>query len=94
MVNVLSTRPGRTPDECQFVMTNFHRAPAGSPRSRPVTLGPEVAELPLGLVIGQDIGIMHTAQLGLHQPGLTELAISAEEARAYNLHKNLDEWCG
>ena len=94
MVNVLSTRPGRTPDECQFVMTNFHRAPAGSPRSRPVTLGPEVAELPLGLVIGQDIGIMHTAQLGLHQPGLTELAISAEEARVYNLHKNLDEWCG
>lgn len=93
MVNVLSTRPGRTPDECQFVMTNFHRVPPGAPRSTPVTIGPDVPDLPLGLVIGQDITIMHTAQLGLHQPGLRELAISAEEARIVNLHRNLDEWC-
>jgi len=94
MVNILSTRPGLTPDECQFVITSFHRVPPGAPRSKPITIGAEVGELPLGLVMGQDLGIMKTAQLGLHQPGLTELAISAEECRVINLHRNLEEWCG
>jgi hypothetical protein len=93
-VNVLSTRPGLTPDDCQFVITNFHRVPSGAPRSKPVTIGPGGPEIPLGLVMGQDIGIMKTAQRGLHQPGLTHLAVSAEEARVINLHRNLDEWCG
>jgi choline monooxygenase len=94
MVNILSTRPGLTPDDCQFVMTNFHRVPAGAPRAKPITIGPGGPEIPLGLVMGQDIGIMKTAQRGLHQPGLTHLAVSAEEARVINLHRNLDEWCG
>ena len=94
MVNILSTRPGLTPDECQFVMTNFHRVPPGAPRSKPITMGPDAPEIPLGLVMGQDVGIMKTAQLGLHQPGLKELAISAEECRIVNLHRNLEEWCG
>lgn len=94
MVNILSTRPGLTPDECQFVITGFHRVPPGAPRSEPITLGPEAGDLPLGLVMGQDITIMKTAQRGLHQPGLKELNVSAEECRVVNLHRNLDEWCG
>lgn len=92
MVNVLSSRPGLTPDDCQFVSMNFHRATKGAPRSTPIT-----ADVPLdtdmGQVMNQDVRIMKTAQRGLHQPGLTHLSLSAEECRVINLHRNLDEWC-
>lgn len=93
MLSVLSARPGLTPDDSQFVMITFRRAPSGAPRSRPLT-----AEIPsdtdLGTVMNQDVGIMRTAQRGLHQPGLRHLALSAEECRAINLHRALDEWLG
>lgn len=93
MVSVLSARPGLTPDDSQFVMMTLYPAPPGAPRSQPIT-----AELPpdtsLGFVMNQDIGIMKTAQRGLHQPGLRHLALSAEECRAINLHRALDEWLG
>lgn len=91
MISVLSSRPGPTPDECQFVMMTFHRSAPDAPRSTPMTMELP-GDAPLGFVMGQDIGIMRTAQLGLHQPGLTHLALSAEECRAINLHRNLDEW--
>jgi hypothetical protein len=93
MYSVLSSRPGLTPDDCQFVMMSFTRVAPGAPRSQPFT-----AEVPgdtdFGFVMNQDVGIMKTAQRGLHQPGLTHLALSAEECRVINLHRNLDEWCG
>jgi phenylpropionate dioxygenase-like ring-hydroxylating dioxygenase large terminal subunit len=93
MFSVLSSRPGPTPDESQFVMMSFRRVAPGAPRSTPLT-----AEVPagtdFGFVMNQDVGIMKTAQRGLHQPGLTHLALSAEECRVINLHRNLDEWCG
>jgi choline monooxygenase len=92
MVNVLSSRPGLTPDDCQFVSMNFHRAPKGAPRSTPFT-GEVPLETSMGLVMNQDITIMKTAQRGLHQPGLKHLSLSAEECRVINLHRNLDEWC-
>jgi hypothetical protein len=44
--------------------------------------------------MNQDVGIMRTAQRGLHQPGLRHLALSAEECRAVNLHRALNEWLG
>jgi choline monooxygenase len=92
MISVLSSRPGLTPDDCQFVMMSFRRAAPDAPRSQPLT-----AEIPpdtdLGFVMNQDVGIMKTAQRGLHQPGLKHLALSAEECRVINLHRNLDEWC-
>jgi len=92
MISVLSSRPGLTPDDCQFVMMSFRRSAPGAPRSQPLT-----AEIPpdtdLGFVMNQDVGIMKTAQRGLHQPGLKHLALSAEECRVINLHRNLDEWC-
>ena len=91
MVSVLSSRPGLTPDDCQFVMMTLYRAAPGAPRSTPFS-----AEVPpdtsLGLVMDQDVGIMKTAQRGLHQPGLRYLTLSAEECRVINLHRNLDEW--
>jgi hypothetical protein len=91
LVSVLTARPGLTPDDSQFVMMTFDPAPPGAPRSEPMTL-----EVPpgtdLGVVMSQDIGIMTTAQRGLHQPGLQHLTLSAEECRVINLHRNLDEW--
>ena len=93
MISVLSARPGLTPDDCQFVMMSFRRVAPGAPRTEPIT-----AEVPgdtdLGFVMNQDVGIMKTAQRGLHQPGLKHLTLSAEECRVINLHRNLDEWCG
>jgi phenylpropionate dioxygenase-like ring-hydroxylating dioxygenase large terminal subunit len=90
LVSVLSARPGLTPDESQFVMMTLSPVPTGAPRSEPFT-----GEVPpgtnLGYVMNQDIGIMHTAQRGLHQPGLQHLTLSAEECRVINLHRNLDE---
>jgi len=72
---------------------NFDLAPPGAPRSEPFT-----AELPegtdLGIVLGQDVSVMATAQLGLHQPGRTHLLVSDEECRVINLNRNLDEWLG
>ncbi len=75
-------------------MMNFHRVPPGAPRSTPITLGADGPAIPLGLVMSQDVGMMKTAQRGLHQPGLKHLSVSAEECRLINLHRNLDEWCG
>ncbi len=91
MISVLSSRPGPSPDESQFVMMTLYRSAPDAPRSNPIT-----AEVPtqtdLGFVMNQDVGIMRTAQRGLHQPGLKTLALSAEECRVINLHRNLDEW--
>ena len=53
-----------------------------------------VAEQVIKTTMNQDVGIMKTAQRGLHQPGLKHLALSAEECRVINLHRNLDEWVG
>ena len=93
MISVLSSRPGLTPDDCQFVMMTSKRVASDAPRSEPLTM--EVpADTSFGFVMNQDVGIMKTAQRGLHQPGLKHLALSAEECRVINLHRNLDEWCG
>jgi phenylpropionate dioxygenase-like ring-hydroxylating dioxygenase large terminal subunit len=93
LLSVLSARPGLTPDDCQFVMMTLHRAAPGAPRTNPLTA--EVpADTSLGMVMDQDVGIMRTAQRGLHQPALRHLTLSAEECRVINLHRNLDEWLG
>jgi choline monooxygenase len=91
MISVLSSRPGLTPDDCQFVMMTFNRCVPGAERTRPVT-GEVPNDTNLGVVMSQDVDIMKTAQRGLHQPGLRHLALSAEECRVINLHRNLDEW--
>jgi choline monooxygenase len=93
LISVLSSRPGLTPDDCVFVMMSFRRVAPGAPRSEPFT-GEIDNDTDLGFVMNQDVSIMKTAQRGLHQPGLTHLALSAEECRVINLHRNLDEWCG
>jgi choline monooxygenase len=93
MISVLSSRPGLSPDDCQFVMMQLRRVAPGSARTRPFT-----GELPndtdFGTVMNQDVGLMKTAQRGLHQPGLTHLTLSEEECRVINLNRNLEEWVG
>jgi len=93
MLNVLQARPGLTPDEAEFVMFLFYRVPNGATPSRPVDV--EVGDdATLGLVIGQDVAILRTAQRGLHQPGLTHLAVGAEECRIINAHRALEQYLG
>ena len=93
MLNVLQARPGPTPDRAELVMFLFYRRPDGAAPARPVEL--EVGDdANLGLVIGQDVGILRTAQRGLHQPGLTHLAVGAEECRIINAHRALERYLG
>ena len=93
MLNVLQARPGTTPDEAEFVMFLYYRRPEGAGPSRPVDM--EIgADATLGLVIGQDVAILRTAQRGLHQPGLTHLAVGAEECRIINAHRALEQYLG
>ena len=93
MLNVLQARPGLTPDQAELVMFLLYRRPDGAPASRPMEL--EIGDdRTLGLVIGQDVGILRTAQRGLHQPGLTHLAVGAEECRIINAHRALERYLG
>jgi len=45
-------------------------------------------------VLNQDTDVLRTAQTGLHQPGFTHLALSSEEARLINTHRNLERYLG
>jgi hypothetical protein len=76
----------------------FFRRPVtdDDPRTQPfeLALAPD-DELPLGLVLNQDVANFARAQRGLHQPGLTHITVSAEEeCRIVNLHRALDEFVG
>ncbi len=93
MVAVIVARPGANVDEAQFVLMSLYR-------SAPGAATPRVTDIPvddpsyLGLVMSQDCNLLRTAQRGLHQPALEYLAISSEECRIINLHRNLERWLG
>jgi choline monooxygenase len=96
MLQVVRSRPGATPDEAYMDAFSFDRvAPdAERPRVKPIDieLSPD-EELPIGLVLNQDFANFGRSQRGLHQPGLTHLAVSpTEECRIVNLHQNLEEY--
>jgi choline monooxygenase len=95
-LNVIRARPGATPDECTMDSFVFRRVPAGdrSPRTRPNDLTMTADQRIFGLVINQDVTNLQYAQRGLHQPGFTHLAISGEECRIINLHRNLERYTG
>lgn len=96
LLSVIRARPGATPDECYMDAFAFTRVPPGdeSPRRQPsaVTMTPD--QKIFGLVIDQDVTNLQYAQRGLHQPGFTHLAISGEECRIINLHRNLEKYTG
>jgi hypothetical protein len=96
LLSVIRARPGATPDECymdSFVFTR--RAPGDdSPRTKPMDLTMSNDQPVFGLVINQDVSNLQYAQKGLHQPGFTHLAVSGEECRIINLHRNLERYTG
>jgi choline monooxygenase len=93
LMTILCGRPGPTPDSGQMVGINFRRAAdADAPRSRPVdvTVPADVADF--GMVLNQDVAILPRVQRGMHQPGFTHLALSSEECRLINTHRNLERY--
>jgi choline monooxygenase len=96
LLSVIRARPGATPNDCFMDSMVFTRLPADdpSPRTKPLDLTMSPDQPVFGMVINQDVGNLLYAQKGLHQPGLTHLAISGEECRIVNLHRNLERWTG
>jgi hypothetical protein len=97
LLSVVRSRPGPTPDEGIMDTFAFERRPAGdaSPRTQPMDVMLEPGtELPIGMVLNQDVKNAQRAQRGLHQPGLTHLTLSREECRIVNLHRNLEAYLG
>lgn len=93
-LSVMYALPGPTVDEAVFTVMHLERMPsADAPREQP-----EFHEIPAGMsvfgtVINQDIELLRNAQRGLHQPGLTHLALSSEECRIINNHRTLERYC-
>ncbi|HEX7094697.1 MAG TPA: aromatic ring-hydroxylating dioxygenase subunit alpha [Acidimicrobiales bacterium] len=96
LLSVIRARPGATPDECYMDSFAFTRvAPDDpSPRTKPTDLVVPPDQPVFGLVINQDVSNLRYAQKGLHQPGFTHLALSGEECRIINLHRNLERYIG
>jgi choline monooxygenase len=96
LLNIIRARPGSTPDDCfmdSFVFTR-HRLDDDAPRSKPMDLTMSPDQPVFGMVINQDVSNLQHAQKGLHQPGFTHLAVSGEECRIVNLHRNLERYTG
>lgn len=95
MLNVVRSRPGATHLDAYMDAFTFERRPRqSSARSRPfeLVLDP-TGDLPLGIVLNQDLANFAGSQRGMHQPGLTHLSVSpTEERRIVNLHRNLEEF--
>ena len=96
LLSVIRARPGASPDECFMDSFVFKRVAPGdqSPPAAPATLTMTADQKIFGLVINQDVANLQHAQNGLHQPGFTHLAISGEECRIINLHRNLERYIG
>ena len=95
LLQVVKSRQGPTPDECYVDLLAFDRvADPSAPRPKPPHYEVPVQDLDLGLVFNQDFGNVERAQRGLHQPGLIHFALSGEEGRIVNLHRNLERWLG
>jgi len=97
MLNVVRSRPGATHLDAYMDAFTFERRPKhASQRSRPfeMELDP-TGDLPLGIVLNQDLANFEGSQRGMHQPGLTHLTVSpTEECRVVNLHRTLEEHLG
>jgi phenylpropionate dioxygenase-like ring-hydroxylating dioxygenase large terminal subunit len=95
LLSVLCAKPGPDPDHAEMVAINFRRAPsADAPRSEPMTVALGDAPADLGVVLNADVSIAPSVQRGLHQPGFTHLALSGEEIRVINTHRNLERYLG
>lgn len=91
-LTVMTALPSSDPDHGQLVMTLMTRMAPGSPRTRPADVRLSAADAHPGLVMSQDITVLAGLQRGLHQPGFTHLALSGEERRIINMHRNLERY--
>ncbi len=91
-LTVLTARPGPDPDRGELVMILWMRMAPGTPRTQPADMRLTADEAHPGLVLSQDIAVLAGLQRGLHQPGLTHLALSNEERRVINMHRNLERY--
>jgi hypothetical protein len=64
----------------------------GAPRNKPADVRTTAGEAEPGLVLTQDIRLLAGLQRGLHQPAFTHLALSSEERRVINMHRNLERY--
>jgi hypothetical protein len=96
LYSVLIARPGASPEESELVFLGFTRvASADEPRTEPMDFRLDSPDgVDFGTVLNQDVGLLRNAQRGLHQPGLTHLALSNEECRIINMHRNLERYLG
>ncbi len=94
LLSVICGRPGADPDHAEMVMMNFKPVAPGAPRTRPfdVTVPPDQADF--GYVLNADMRIAPRVQRGMHQPGMTHLALSSEECRVVNTQRNLERYLG
>jgi nitrite reductase/ring-hydroxylating ferredoxin subunit len=92
LFTVLAAQPGPTPGESSLVTMHFARRAPSAPAVRPVDAPVPLAQADFGFVLNADFHIIETVQLGLGQPGLTHLALSSEECRVINLHRNLSRY--
>jgi choline monooxygenase len=95
LFTVLTSRPGPTPNDAQLVMIHLQRAadPA-SPRTKPFDVVVPAEQAKFGFVLDQDLHILETMQLGLHQRGMDEIVLSREECRIINTHRHLEQQLG
>lgn len=91
-LTVMTSLPGPDPDRGQLVMTLMTRMPAQAPRVSPTDVRMSAEDAHPGVVMSQDIAVLTGLQRGLHQPGFTHLALSAEERRIINMHRNLERY--
>jgi choline monooxygenase len=94
LLSVICGRPGKTPDEAEMVMMNYTPVEAGAPRTRPFDVTVPAGEADFGYVLNADVSIAARVQRGLHQPGMTHMALSSEECRVINTQRNLERYLG
>lgn len=94
LLSVLLSRPVG-PERGEFVSLHLERRPKGqAARVRPTDVRIPIEEANLGLVLGADLKLLLRAQTGVRQPGLTHIAVSSEECRLINTHRNLERYLG
>ena len=93
LLSVLCAKPGPDPDHAEMVAISFRRvASADAPRTRAMDVVLGEGEADLGLVLNADVSVAPAVQRGMHQPGFTHLALSSEECRVINTHRNLERY--
>ena len=94
ILQVLCSRPGPSPDEADLIGMSFERVSESGERGRPFDVDLPMEDADFGFVLNQDVEVLRSAQVGVHQPGFTHLNLSSEEARIINLHRNLERYIG